>query len=62
MISSPNFKKQVLVIGARGQLGGELLKISQAHTAIKFLFPSKKELDIEDQNSINSFFEGILIP
>ena len=48
--------KNVLVTGAKGQLGKCLRDISLNYNDLHFLFTSKKELDIENQSSLEDFF------
>ena len=49
--------KNVLVTGAKGQLGKCIRDISKEYTHLHFLFTSKNELDIEDQDSVEEFFK-----
>ena len=51
-----NIKKNILVIGANGQLGLEFRTIEKKFPAYHFLFASREELSIEDQDSVNNFF------
>ncbi|WP_417619352.1 dTDP-4-dehydrorhamnose reductase [Oceanihabitans sediminis] len=50
-------KTQVLVTGANGQLGKTIKKMASKHEDVEFVLVSKDQLDITDENSINSFFE-----
>jgi dTDP-4-dehydrorhamnose reductase len=47
----------VLVTGASGQLGQALQFIAPKHTDIQFIFASSTDLDITNQERVNSFFE-----
>ena len=48
----------ILVTGAGGQLGTEILNQSKKFT-FKSIFADKKKLDISDQNKIKSFIKKI---
>jgi dTDP-4-dehydrorhamnose reductase len=49
-------KKNILVTGANGQLGMEFRDLEKNFPSFNFLFASKKDLAIEDLNSVKSFF------
>src|SRR5688500_4053748 len=49
--------KNVLVTGAGGQLGSELMKAAAGASELNFLIASKSQLDITDFNSVEKFFE-----
>src|SRR5690606_35122715 len=46
----------VLVTGANGQLGKSIQELNDHDANIKFTFTSSQELDITNQNLVNSFF------
>ncbi len=47
----------ILVTGANGQLANEIKTISKRYPSFQVLFTSKKELPIENDQLLNSFFE-----
>ena len=47
-----------MVTGANGQLGSELQNLSVNYPAYNFLFTTKKELSIENEEALNTFFEN----
>lgn len=49
--------KKILVTGANGQLGSCIKAAASEFPDLKFIFTSKENLDIEDSNSINTFFK-----
>jgi len=49
-------KKKILVTGSNGQLGSELQQLSAMLPGYQFLFTTRQELSIEDENSVNNFF------
>ncbi|MEO8764837.1 MAG: dTDP-4-dehydrorhamnose reductase [Ginsengibacter sp.] len=58
MISSEDKKKTVLVTGSNGQLGSELRELSAKYPEYNFLFTTRAELPIEDNDSIQSLFNS----
>lgn len=52
-------KKKILVVGATGQLGSELQKLSSAYGAFDFIFLSEAELSILDYERLTQWFEEI---
>ena len=48
---------RILVTGSNGQLGSEIKKISTKFSNYDFEFLSKKELNISDKKSVQSFFK-----
>ena len=50
---------KALVLGSNGQLGLEIKKISKKFSNINWIFSSRKDLDLSDLNSINSFLNDI---
>jgi dTDP-4-dehydrorhamnose reductase len=54
-------KKTILVTGSGGQLGNELRVISHQFQSFNFLFTSRSELPIEDENSLSHFFGNYTI-
>ncbi len=49
-------KPTILVTGANGQLGNELKSIAVAYPDYHFIFTSREELLIEDQNAVKNYF------
>jgi dTDP-4-dehydrorhamnose reductase len=49
-------KQKILVTGSNGQLGMELQLLSPQHTQYDFIFLSKSELNIGQNESVQSFF------
>ena len=59
MESNPSFiKKNILVTGANGQLGQEFLQIEKKFPAYNFIFVTKEELSITDENAVTVFFKN----
>lgn len=50
-------KPAILVTGKNGQLGKELQALASSFTQYEFIFTDRSELDITNQNEINTFFE-----
>jgi len=57
MISSDDYKTTILITGANGQLGNEIRQLSSKYPTYNFLFTTKDELAIENNDSLNKFFE-----
>ncbi len=51
----PN-KKTILITGAQGQLGREFQALQESFPQHHFLFTSKNELQIADEDSVNNYF------
>lgn len=51
------FPKKILITGSGGQLGKCLKKTSEKYPEVQFLFVSKNELNIEDYEEVERFFE-----
>ena len=49
-------RKSILVTGSNGQLGSELLKLSELHSDYTFTFISRQELDLSDSEAIQTWF------
>lgn len=49
--------RTILVTGANGQLGNELKELSSRYVAFNFLFTTRAELPIDDEEAIESFFQ-----
>ena len=47
--------KSILVTGSNGQLGSELLKLSELHSDYTFTFISRQELDLSDLEAIQTW-------
>ena len=47
--------KKILVTGSNGQLGSELQQLSAFYPGYQFLFTSRQELSIEDEDAVNDF-------
>lgn len=47
----------ILVTGANGQLANELKELSTDYPGFKFIFTSREDLPIEDEKSVESFFQ-----
>ena len=56
MISSAD-KTTILVTGANGQLGSEIKELSAIYPSYNFLFTTKEELPIENEDAVKLFFE-----
>ena len=50
--------KRVLVTGANGQLGKSIRKIAQDYQEMKFIFTDVAELDITNNEEVNTFFKS----
>lgn len=50
-------QKVILVTGANGQLGMEFREIARAYPVYHFLFVTRNELDISNDEALQSFFE-----
>ena len=50
-------KNNILVTGAKGQLGNEIKIISEKYTDYKFTFADIEDFDISDMKSVTSFFK-----
>lgn len=48
----------ILVTGANGQLASELKELSGDFPGFKFLFTSKEDLPIEDENTLAAYFQN----
>ena len=59
----PNLQQKttILVTGANGQLGREFQQLKNYYTTYTFLFLTKEQLSITDENAINVFFKNKLI-
>lgn len=52
-------KKPVIAIsGANGQLGWELQQLSKEYVQFDYIFLTRNEFNLEDKNSINTFFNN----
>lgn len=51
-------QKNILVTGAKGQLGQEFQQLEKNFPSLNFLFVSKNELSIADENAVNTFFKN----
>lgn len=51
-------KKNILVTGANGQLGSELLVLSKDYNSFKFYFTYRDELAVNDPLAIEKYFSG----
>jgi dTDP-4-dehydrorhamnose reductase len=49
-------KKTILITGANGQLGREFQELSASFSPFNFLFASRNELEISNEQSVNNFF------
>jgi dTDP-4-dehydrorhamnose reductase len=49
---------RVMVTGAGGQMGQQLLEISSTYPELKFTFASRADLDITDDAALESFFKN----
>ena len=50
-------EKVILVTGANGQVGNEFQQLENQYTSYKFLFVTKIELSITDENAVEAFFK-----
>lgn len=48
--------KQILITGAKGQLGQSLQSIAAQYTEYNFIYTDKEELDITNADAVNEFF------
>ena len=53
-----SLQKTILVTGANGQLGREFQELANSYANYFFLFVTKEELSIEDENAVNNFFKN----
>ena len=51
-------QKNILVTGANGQLGQEFQQLEKNFPSLNFLFVSKNELSIADENAVDAFFKN----
>jgi dTDP-4-dehydrorhamnose reductase len=51
-------KKTILITGANGQLGREFQELSVSFSPFNFLFASRNELEISNEQSVNDFFKN----
>lgn len=51
----------ILVTGANGQLAKEIKELSSRYQGFNFVFTSREDLPIEDENAVESFFQDQLI-
>ena len=51
-------QKNILVTGANGQLGQEFQQLKKNFPSLNFLFVSKNELSIADENAVDAFFKN----
>ena len=58
MEKKPSSQKNILVTGANGQLGQEFQQLEKNFPSLNFLFVSKNELSIADENAVNTFFKN----
>ena len=58
MEKKPSSQKNILVTGANGQLGQEFQQLKKNFPSLNFLFVSKNELSIADENAVNTFFKN----
>ena len=56
-----SIKRNILVTGASGQLGREFQQLQKEYSSFNFLFVTKDELSIADENSVAIFFKNIPI-
>ena len=49
-------KQTILITGANGQLGSEFRAIAQQHASFNFLFVTREELPIEDEEAVQKYF------
>ena len=54
-------KTTILVTGANGQLGREFQQLENHYPTYTFLFLTKEQLSITDENAVNVFFKNNLI-
>jgi len=58
MENNPFSKKNILVTGANGQLGQEFRKIATLFLQCNFIFVTKEQLSITDEDAVNIFFKN----
>ena len=51
-------QKNILITGANGQIGQEFQQLEKNFPSLNFLFVSKNELSIADENAVNTFFKN----
>ena len=56
-MASQNFTLSILVTGSNGQLGNELKVLSKKFPSYNFLFVSREQLSIENEQSLQNFFK-----
>ena len=49
----------ILVTGANGQLGKEFRELSAIHTTLRFVFVTREELPIQEEEKVKAFFSEI---
>ena len=54
-------KKTILVTGANGQLGREFQQLQKSYSSYNFIFLTKEQFSITDENAVNVFFKNKLI-
>jgi dTDP-4-dehydrorhamnose reductase len=57
MITSSNYKATILVTGANGQLGSDIKQLSLQYPTYNYLFTTKDDLAIENEDAVEAFFE-----
>ena len=50
--------KNILITGANGQVGMEFRKIAEKYPQLNFIFTSRNELEIGDEEAVNTFFNS----
>ncbi len=58
MPNNPSSKKVILVTGANGQLGREFQELEKNFSSYNFLFVSKEQLSITNENGVDIFFKN----
>jgi dTDP-4-dehydrorhamnose reductase len=53
----PVSDKVILVTGTNGQLGSEIKQLSEKYPFYNFLFTTKNDLPVEDENAVKKFFD-----
>ena len=56
-MASQKFTPTILVTGSNGQLGNEIKALSKNFLSFNYLFVSKEELSIENEQSVQKFFK-----
>ena len=51
-------KKTILVTGANGQLGREFQQLQKSYSSYNFIFLTKEQLSITNENAVNVFFKN----